>query len=324
MTKPRYTFACLPSDRMVPFLTGEVGINGATIDMLLERSPPKLFRAMIRDAAFDIAEMSLGQCFEQAASGQSPFVALPIFPSRMFRHGYIFVNRRRGITEPRHLAGRRIGVQHHGMSAAVWIRHMLRSCHGVNLGGVTWVEGGVNSLDADVKVTGASAGTDLIIEQSADTCLSDLLARGDIDAMIGAWIPDCFGKHDDVARLFPDYRAQEQSYFSQTGIFPIMHALVIRADVHRADPTLARRIFDSCNLAKELMIRDHRSTGALSTMLPWLQSDIEEIDRVFGPDFWPYGLEKNRATLQAFADALQEEQAIARPIPLEDVFITLD
>lgn len=316
------SMACLPNDRTLPFFSREVGIDRVRIDPIAMDEPTEIFRAMLRDRAFAIAEMSLGQCFEQAESSTPSFVALPVFLSRSFRHGYIFVNRNSGITEPRQLAGRRIGVQHHGMSAAVWIRIALRTEFGVDFSTVRWVEGAVNRLGSGVNVAGPSRGTNLNIETVQDKTLSDMLATGEIDAMIGAWVPDSFTASAEVARLFPDSRAAERRYFTTSGVFPIMHALVLRSDLHREHPWLADRVFGAFVRAKALMQARHRSSGALSTMLPWLRENLAEVDEVFGgADCWPYGLEANRKTLMAFAQGLKADGAIRRPLALDQIFL---
>lgn len=315
------TLACMPSDRTMAFFTREVEIDGVSLSPIAMNEPAAIFRAMVQDRAFGLAEMSLGQCFEQAAANKPPFVALPIFLSRSFRHSFVFINRNSGIRRPEDLAGRRIGVQHHGMSAAVWIRSALRSEFGVDFSRVTWVEGAVNALGHGFKVSGASRGAGLTIQTVTDRTLSDMLADGSIDAMIGAWVPDSFGKSADVVRLFDDSRTAEKRFYARTGIFPIMHALVLRSDLHQTDPGLAARVFDAFNRAKAIAMDHHRSSGALSTMLPWLPQHLEETEQVFGADCWPYGLEANKTTLTAFAEGLLADGAIAKVPALDSVFL---
>lgn len=319
---PELTLACAPYDRMVPLLTGEVPIPGVRLRAVPIRRPTEVFSRMINDRAFDVAEMSLSQCFVHDAFRDGTLAALPVFPSRAFRLGFIFVNRHAGITGPRDLAGRRIGVQHYGMSAAVWIRSALRGEYGVDLSGVTWVEGPVNGAGAEVPVSRAGAPAGVVIETVRQP-LSDLLADGRIDALLGAWVPDSFRRSADVVRLFPDSRAEEQRYFRRTGIFPIMHALAIRSELLTADPDLARHLFDACVMARDVAFAQHRSTGALSVMLPWLHDDIDEIDALFGADFWPYGREANRKVLERFAGELVLDRALAEAPPVDEVFVPL-
>lgn len=319
------SLGCMPTDRTYPFFIGEVSIPGFRITPEAMDEPAAIFRRMVQDKAFALSEMSLGQCFEQAAQADPPFVALPVFLSRSFRHSYIFVNRKSGITHPRQLAGRRIGVQHHGMSAAVWIRASLRQEFGVDFSRVHWIEGPVNELGKDQKVSGASRGKGLVIEQVHDRTLSDMLAKGEIDAMIGAWVPASFGVVPDVVRLFPDPRSAEKRFYTATRIFPIMHALVLRSDMHRAYPGLARQVYDAFVSAKQIMHARHHASGALSTMLPWLRENISEVETVFDShDIWPYGLAANRPTLDAFVRGLIEDGALDAAPPLDQVFLPFD
>lgn len=226
------TFAVGPYDRVMPLFDGTVA-HGLPLEPRLIATPVELFGRMIAHGEFAIAEMSLTHCFVLQALGQANFVAVPVFPSRMFRHGFIFVHRDAGIRSPRDLEGRRIGVQGHQMTAAVWIRGMLREQHGVSFDGVQWWEGGVNSPGVGGgKVTQLRPRSDLDVRTAPeDTTLSDMLRDGKIDALIGAFIPKSFGHSPQVVRLFPDHVQEERRYFGQTGIFPIMHALVIRRDV---------------------------------------------------------------------------------------------
>jgi 4,5-dihydroxyphthalate decarboxylase len=243
----------------------------------------------------------------------------------MFRHGFIFVNRRCGIVRAQDLAGKRIGLQGYQMTAAVWIRGLLREDYGVDLGAVEWLEGGVNQRG----VAGGST-TRLRPERPVDIhpigserTLSDLLVAGEIDALIGAHVPASLRGHPDVVRLFPDYHAVERDYFRRTGIFPIMHALVIRDGLHRVHPWLVRRIYDACEAAKSAALQRLRFTAALRVTLPWMLEQVEELDDVFGGDPWPYGVDANRRTLEAFARYLVEDGFSDRILPIEDVFVPI-
>jgi hypothetical protein len=163
-----------------------------------------------------------------------------------------------------------------------------------------------------------------LIEQNASTePLGALLARGAIDALIGSRKPDEFGRHPDIARLFPNYRALERQLYQETGIFPIMHLVVIRRGLYERERWIARSLYDAFVESKRRARMRMRYAGSLSTMLPWLIDDVEEIDAVFGGDAFPYGIEANRATLQALVTYMVEQHFIARPIPIEDLFVPL-
>ncbi|VCU69210.1 4,5-dihydroxyphthalate decarboxylase [Pigmentiphaga humi] len=317
------TLAAGPYDRLQALYDGTVAVEGVRIDANVRQRPVDIFSPMIERGAFDIAEMSLTHCYALTAQGRANFVTLPVFPSRMFRHGFIFVNAKAGIRTPADLAGKRIGVQGHQMTAAVWIRGLLRDEHGVDLDGVEWYEGGVNEY-------GVAGGDIMELRPSrplraqripATTCLSDLLAQGGIDALVGAFIPKSYGRHGDVQRLFPDYRTREAGYFSRTGIFPIMHALVLRRDVHEAHPWLAPALVQACDQAKAAAWQRLRFSGALSAMLPWLMDHVEETVAALGPDPWPYGIEANRPTLDAFSAMLHDDGYLERPMSWDEVFV---
>jgi 4,5-dihydroxyphthalate decarboxylase len=150
-----------------------------------------------------------------------------------------------------------------------------------------------------------------------------LLARGAIDALIGSRKPDELGRHPDVARLFPDYRLLERQFYQQTRIFPIMHLIAIRRDLYERQRWIAESLYNAFVESKQRARRRMRYAGSLSVMLPWLIDDVEEIDEVFGGDAFSYGIEANRATLQALVSYMVEQHFIVRPIPIEDLFVPL-
>lgn len=325
MTGLPVTLACGPYDRMQALYNGTVRIEGVELRAEIIQEPMQIFGRMLATEAFDIAEMSLTHCFLLRASNRAKFVALPVFPSRMFRHGYIFVNAKSGIAAPRDLEGKRIGVQGYQMTAAVWIRGMLRRDYGVRFDGAHWYEGGVNQP----TVFGGET-TRLRPNQALDihaigpgATLSDMLATGEIDALIGAVTPSAFGRSPDVRRLFADHHAVERDYFKTTGIFPVMHALVIREAVHSAHPWLAQHVYVACVAAKDLALRQARFSASLCFMLPWLDEHVAEIRAVFGDDSWPYGLAANRATLDAFNAFLVDDGFLPAPLALDDVFVDI-
>lgn len=318
----RLTFACAPYDRVLGLFDGSVKIEGVEIEPVPIEQPVEIFGPMLARDAFDVAEMSFTHCFVLRANGRARFRTLPVFPSRMFRHGFIFVNRRAGIREPADLAGKRIGVQGYQMTAAVWIRGLLREDYGVSFGDVTWYEGGVNEHLPETETTRMHpAGID-VRNAPAGVTLSALLAQGELDAVIGATIPASLYTCGEVVRLFPDTHDVERAYFRRTGIFPIMHGLVVRAALLDDHPWLAGALVDACARAKAKALAGIRFTGSLRYMLPWLREAIEEIDELFEGDAWPIGVEPNRAALDAFNRYLVGDGFLSQPIALERVFST--
>lgn len=316
-------FSCGLYDRMWPLYTGEVRPEGIDLDFVVSESPRALFDHMSGPDAFDIAEMSASEFVCRFDAGQCPFVAMPVFPSRLFRHGFITVNRKAGISAPKDLEGKRIGTQIYTQTASVWTRGMLAHDYGVDLATIHWVQG-------DLDKPGAHGNPEIMpllkpapIEPNrSGKPLAQLLEEGELDALITPRLPKSFGAHPDIARLFPDFRAVELDYYRRTGIFPIMHLVVIRRDVYDAHSFVAESLYAAFTAAKDRAVARMRSrSGTLPYMLPWMKADVEEQRRVFGADPWPYGIEPNRPTLEAFVDYLFEQDMIARKIPVEDLFV---
>jgi 4,5-dihydroxyphthalate decarboxylase len=271
-------------------------------------SAPEIFRRMIDGQEFDVAEMSASTFLSERAKGAFPFVAIPVFPPRVFRHGYIFINKNSGISAPSDLTGKRIGVEGYKQTAAVWIRGLLADEYRVDLSRVTWFQG---ALEAGETAHRVKAPNGVKLEYIPETeCLSRMLEVGEIDALIGPRVPSKLGQMQNVARLFENYRAVEKDYYARTGIFPIMHTIVMRESLHQQEPTLGRRLYDALDEAKNRALQQMRFSGAMRYMLPWLYSDIEEINDIFGGDPWPYGVTANEATLRALAKYLFEQRLV--------------
>lgn len=322
MSLLRVTLACGSYDRTEALRNGIVRPEGIDLNYITIQSPPELFARMLTTAAFDVSEMSCAHAFIRRGRGDFPFVALPIFPSRMFRHGYIFVNTAAGIRTPKDLEGRRIGVPEYSQTAAVWIRGQLRHEYRVDLETIQWYAGGVNAPGRpDVLVNPPDARVS--ITRVMDRTLNDMLVDGELDALIGARKPAAFGKDSRIVRLFPNYRELEKDYYRKTGIFPVMHLVVIREAFYREHPWIAESLYKAFVEAKGWCLAQMRFSSALRYTLPWLQADLDEMAEIFGPDPWPYGLEANRRVLETLAQYLVEQRLLARSLPLEDLFVPL-
>ena len=315
------TFACGRYDRTTPLLTGEVTVEGLDLKYIAIDSPREIFDRMAGGEAFDLSEMSLSEYMSRYVAGDCPFVALPVFPSRVFRHSMIAVNRHR-INTPADLAGKRIGVPLYTMTAAVYVRGLLQHDYNVDLSGVQWVQGSINHASGHGNPTVMPLLKPVNIEVN-DSCrsLSELFDAGELDAVSGTDMPDSMRTNPDLVRLFPDFRAVEQDYYRRTHIFPIMHTVVIRRSVYEKDPSIGPRLFAAFEAAKACAWERIRHVGSLANMLPWMIDDVDEIDRVFGGDCWPYGVEPNRPTLTALMTYLQEQGLIARTVPVDELFI---
>ncbi|MDR7484888.1 MAG: ABC transporter substrate-binding protein [Armatimonadota bacterium] len=319
MTTLRLSLACGPYDRTEALRTGMVRPEGIDLVYIPIQSPPEIFARMVANASFDASEMSCAHYLIHRSRGDCPFVALPVFPSRMFRHGYIFINAASGIRGPKDLEGRRVGVPEYSQTAAVWIRGLLQHEFGVNLEGIRWVAGGVNAPGRpDVLVNLPDA--DVSIERVGDRPLNDLLVEGAIDALIGARRPAALGRDPRVQRLFPNYREMERDYYRRTGIFPIMHTVVVREGLYRRHRWVAESLYKAFVQAKAWCLAQMTFSSSLRYTLPWLHAHIEEMHEVFGADPWPYGLEANRPTLHALRDYLVEQRLVRSPFRIDEAF----
>lgn len=314
------TFGCGVYDRTAPLFTREVTVEGVDLTYVAIDEPREIFDRMARGDGFDLAEMSISEYVCRYVADRNPFVALPVFLSRVFRHSMITVNRKR-VRTPADLAGKRIGVPLYTMTAAVFQRGLLEHDCGVDLSGVHWVQGATNEATSHGDPTAMPLLARVDIEQNATgRSLSDLLDAGELDAVIGTSIPKAMQTNPDIVRLFPDFRAVEQDYYRRTHIFPIMHTLVVQRSVYERDPSLGPRLYKAFDAAKNISRKRLMRNQTLSYMLPWLIDDVEEIQRVFGGDPWPYGIEPNRVTLEALVTYLHEQHMIARKVSIEELF----
>ena len=299
MSKLRLSLACWNYDRTRGLLEGRLQPDG--IDLIYLNLPvEETFFRMLRNREFDVAEMSLSS-YTVSLFKDSPFIAIPIFPSRFFRHSCIYVNADSGIREPRDLIGKRVGNPEYQMTAPVWIRGVLSDEYGVPVNSVTYHTGGEEQPNRSEKLK-LDLPADIRVERIGPTqTLSAMLASGEIDALYTARMPSSFqtggGK---VKRLFEDYVPIEKDYFRRTGIFPIMHTVVIRREVYEQHRWIAQSLYKAFCAAQQETYADLYETAALKTMLPWLTAHVEEARREMGDDYWPYGYERNQATLSTF------------------------
>ena len=322
MSRLALTFAACRYDRLEAIREGNVTIDGVDLTCLTLKSGRQVFDRMVGGQEFDIAELSASEFISLTGAGNCPFVALPVFPSRVFRHGYIFINTRAGIRTPKDLEGKRIGVPLYTQTAAIWARGHLAHQFGIDLSSIRWVQGAVEHTGTHGKPHAPPLLRPVAIEQNTSgASLAELLARGEIEALIGSRKPEGFGRHPDIARLFPEYRARERELYEIAKIFPIMHLITIRRELHERHRWLATSCYEAFVESKRRALARLRYAGSLAVMLPWLQSEIEEIDQVFGGDAWPYGLEPNRPTLEALVQYMVEQHFIAKPIPIENLFV---
>ncbi|MBM9503344.1 ABC transporter substrate-binding protein [Actinacidiphila acididurans] len=307
------TFACGDYDRTRALAEGTVRADG--IDLTYLRLPvEETFFRMLRHREFEVAEMSLSSYVVSLREDPAPFVALPVFTSRMFRHGSLYVHADSGVEKPEDLRGKLVGTPEYQLTACVWMRGVLGDRHGVPFDSVRYVTGGQETAGRIEK-----AGLDLpasvrISRIPEDATLSAMLAAGEIDALCTPRVPSPFAAGDPrVRRLFPDVVAAEKEYWAATGIFPIMHVVVIRRDVYEQHRWVAQSLYKALVAARDAAYDSLYDTSALRFMLPWLTPQLEEARALLGRDYWSYGLadHRNREALAAFL-RYHHEQGLSR------------
>jgi 4,5-dihydroxyphthalate decarboxylase len=316
------SFASSLYDRMVPLATGEVATPGLNINYIEVQHPRDIFDRMIANQEFDASELSSSEYITRYVSGDRSFVAIPVFASRAFRHSFIAVNSDR-IKKPSDLNGKRIGVQLYTMTAAVWIRGLLQHEYGVDLSSIEWVEGKMEGPGLHGKPSALPLLKPVKITSNKEydsKSLSQLLEEGVVDATLGADLPECLGRAPHISRLFPDFKAVEQAYYKKTGIFPVMHLVVIRREIYEKHKFVATALFNALNDSKNMARARMMSMTALRYMLPWLPADLDEIKEVFGSDCWPYGVDPNRKTLEALVQYLEEQSMIEKKVTVDELF----
>jgi 4,5-dihydroxyphthalate decarboxylase len=320
MKKLRLTLACWDYDRTRALIDGTVRPDGIDLNYLALPVEETFFR-MLRNREFDCSEMSLSSYCASLNAESPPFVAIPVFPSRFFRHSCIFVSARSGIRKPGELKGKRVGVPEYQMTAPVWIRGILSDDYGVKVTDVEHYSGGEEEPGRDEKLKLDLPAAIRLKPIGATKTLSRMLAEGELDALVTARAPSTFHTQPDaVQRLFPDYVEVEKAYYRRTKIFPIMHTVVIRRELYQANPWVAQSLAKAFAKAKAKAYAAYDQTAAMPAMVPWLTAQIEEAKREMGPDWWPYGVAANRHVLDTFLRYHHEQGLSRRRLAPEELF----
>ncbi|GHH83732.1 4,5-dihydroxyphthalate decarboxylase [Streptomyces sulfonofaciens] len=320
MARLHLTFACGDYDRTRALEEGTVRPDG--IDLTYLRLPvEETFFRMMRHQEFEVAEMSLSSYVVSLRADPSPFVALPVFTSRMFRHGSLYCNTAAGISSPEDLRGKVVGTPEYQLTACVWMRGILGDQYGVPFDSVSHVTGGQESTGRIEKATVDLPDSVRISRAPEGRTLSAMLADGEIDALCTPRIPGPFAARDPrVRRVFPDVVASEKEYYAATGIFPIMHVVVVRRDVYDRHPWAAQSLYKALLRAKDEAYANLYDTSALRFMLPWLTPQLEEARTLLGDDYWSYGLKDNHKTLATFLRYHHEQGLSERLWTPEELF----
>ena len=321
MAKLRLNLACWNYDRTRALADGSVQPDGIDLNYL-DLPVEETFFRMLRYREFEVAELSLSSYTVSLFGEQRPFIAIPVFPSRFFRHSSIYVNADAGIRTPKDLIGKRIGTPEYQMTAPVWIRGILSEHYGVPVDSVTYCTGGEEEPGRKEKLR-LDLPPNIKVQPIGEAqTLSAMLASGEIDALYTARMPSTFSLRRGAAvqRLFANYKEVEQQYYRKTRIFPIMHTVAIRRDVYEQNRWVAQALYKAFVEAQRRTYEDLYMTAALKAMLPWLTSHVEETRALMGDDFWAYGFESNRASLATFLRYHHEQGLSKRPLEPEELF----
>jgi 4,5-dihydroxyphthalate decarboxylase len=313
----RLSLACWDYDRTRALMDGRVRPDG--IDLVYQ--PLEVEETFFRQARFhefDVSEMSFSSYCLSKSKGD-PFVAIPVFPSRMFRHANIWVNAASGIREPSDLRGKRFACPEYQLTANVWIRGILDDEYGVTPESVTYVTGGEEEPGRPEKLALSLPDGIRVEPIGPEQTLSAMLASGEIDAFHGPRTPST-ASAPGVRRLFPDYVAVEKEYYRKTRVFPIMHVVVIRRDVYERDRWIAMALVKAFVAAQRYAYDDYRQTAALKSMLPWSAAEAETTRELMGEAWWPYGVAPNLTVLETFTRYHHRQGLSPSPLAVHELF----
>jgi 4,5-dihydroxyphthalate decarboxylase len=313
------TLATTDYDHVRDLVNGVVRAEGTVLTAFV-LPVEEIFYRFIKNREWDVSEMSFGKFIGYASQGNSPFVGIPVFPSRVFRHSAFYVRTDRAISTARDLEGKRVGVPEWAQTAGIYARGFLSETAGVDLRKIHWVQAGMNEAGREEKVE-FRLPDGIQYEQRRDTSISAMLLSGEVDAAISARVPDAYEKGGGkIARLYPDYRAEETRYYAATGIYPIMHVIAMRRAVFERYPWTAMNLFKAFDEAKRRSQERIRDLTASRIPMPWAAAVAGEWSRNFGDDPFPYGLEDNRKTLDAFCRFAHAQGVTAKRLTPDDLF----
>lgn len=319
MTKVRLNLACTDYDRTRRLFDGNVGIDGCEV-YPVAMSPEEAFHRSFKFQEFDVSELSMSSYMTQVSRAGRPFVAIPVFLSRMFRHSSIYILTDKGIKSPADLKGKIVGIPEYQMTVGLWMRGILQDEYGVKPADIKWRTGGLEEGGRTPFVQLELPGGVEVKPIDNSETLAGLLNEGKIDALLTARAPSCFGKNPAVQRLFPDYRTSEEAYFKKTGIFPIMHLVGIKKELVEKHPWLPVNVYNAFVKAKEWCYRDMEKVGHLFTTLPWPVDELEKARALMGRDFWRYGISENAKELEAMTRYAYEQGMTTRLLTPGDLF----
>lgn len=322
-TQPVISVACFDHDRVMPVMDGRVPVEGFRIEPhVLPTS--KLFPLAVQEARFDVTELSLSSHILQVARGEGAYVAIPAFISRAFRHNGFFRRAGSGIETPADLKGRRVGVPEYQMTAALWMRGILKDQYGVEATDIEWRTGALDAGVRHERLQLTPPPNLKIVPVGEGETLQSLLLDGQIDALLAPNPPKAFAEGDPrIERIFPDFEKVEQDYFAETGFFPIMHVVAVRKTLAEQHPELPRALYDAFSTARDEALRrleDIWLGSANRLSLPWLNASMERLRATMGRDYYPYGYRGAEREVEAMCRYSVEQYLAPRRVSASELF----
>ncbi|MET0429942.1 MAG: PhnD/SsuA/transferrin family substrate-binding protein [Microvirga sp.] len=315
---------CGAYDRTWPLIAGIVRIDGVSLDWKVLPTEEIFLRGML-EHAFDVTEMSFSSYVLQVSRDEAAYMAIPVFVSKKFRHGAIYVRRGAGIHAPEDLKGRRIGLPEYQLTANVWVRGLLSDEYGIRAEDIHWVIGGIDAPGREEKIPVRLPDRIRTTKVPPDDTLWDMMTRGEIDAIVAPRAPRAFVEGDQrIQRLFDDLKTVEQAYFRKTGVFPPMHVIGIRKELLSRDPSLADRLFDGFERARTYAAHELHQVNYDHVMLPWQGEHLRETEAVMGTDYWQYGFDNNRGVIERMARYSNEQGITPARLSPEDLFLPIN
>jgi len=320
MSKLKFTFACYPYDRMQGLLNGIIEPEGLDFNFI-PLEVEETFWRQLKHQEFDASEMGFSTYIVSQSSGDDRFIAIPVFPSKFFRHSCVYINTNKGINRPQDLAGKTVGVPEYEITAVVWLRGIFEHEYSVHPRDVHWRGGGVEVPGRPEKLK-LNLPPDIDYKSiPPDKTLSRMLDTGEIDALFTARAPSSFTSGSpNVKRLFDKYWEVEEDYFRRTGIFPIMHTVVIKRAMYEKNPWVAMSFYKALLASKNMTLKNLQQTAALHSSLPWLVHHVDHARRIIGDDWWTYGIGKNRHVIETLCQYLFEQGLSAKKMAIEELF----
>jgi 4,5-dihydroxyphthalate decarboxylase len=319
LSRLKLTLATSHYEHVSDLVMGRVPVEGVELTCL-NLQVEEIFFRMFSYRDFDVSEVSMAKFSSLASQGSSPFVGIPVFPSRVPRHSSIYVRRDGAVKQPSDLKGKRVGVPEWAQTAAVYSRGLLHHQYGVDLASIEWIQAGVDQPGRQEKVK-LKLPPGINYRAAPTKSLGGMLISGEIDAALSAHPPLCFDEgHPNVVRMFEDYLEIEQRYVKETGIYPIMHAVAMRREIFEAHPWVAVSLLNAFEESKRRSLARVLSPTTSSLPIPWCYELARRAQDIVGADPMPYGVEANRTTLDAFLQYANEQGVIHRPLKPEELF----